>query len=131
MATAKNVTVTVDTQSGDVQTENTAQTAAQMAQARLLGPRVAVDLAETLAGAIAAENGQLAVVRADGGLNLRSGPALSFPVAEVLQDGTPLAVLTLPYVAEVSGWGLVHTGQRTGWVDIRWIEAVEPAAAED
>ena len=47
--------------------------------------------------------------------------------AELLEDGTLLAVLELPHGAEVPGWALVHTGQRTGWVDRSFIQELEEA----
>lgn len=81
-----------------------------------------VDLEDT---ALAGISGELAAVRADGGLNLRTGPGLGYPVEEVLEDGTLLAVLELPHGAAVPGWTLVHTGQRTGWVDVSFLQALE------
>lgn len=77
--------------------------------------------------AVAGISDEIVVVNAEGGLNLRIGPGRSYPVAELLEDGTLLAVLELPHGAEVPGWALVHTGQRTGWVDRRFIQALEPA----
>ena len=64
-------------------------------------------------------------VDAVNGLNLREGPATSFRPMEVLADGTLVSVLTLPYGAEIPGWALVHTGQRTGWVDCHFIHALK------
>lgn len=86
-----------------------------------------VDLAETLVGGISDE---IVAVNAEGGLNLRIGPGRSYPVAELLEDGTLLAVLELPCGAEVPGWALVHTGERTGWVDRRFIQELEKAKEE-
>lgn len=77
--------------------------------------------------AVAGLSDEIVVVHADGGLNLRTGPGRGYPVAELLENGTLLAVLELPHGAEVPGWALVHTGQRTGWVDRRFIQALEPA----
>lgn len=76
--------------------------------------------------ALAGLSDEIVVVDAAGGLNLRTGPGLGYPVAEVLENGTLLAVLELPHGAEVPGWALVHTGARTGWVDRRFIQALEP-----
>ena len=72
--------------------------------------------------------GVLAAVNAANGLNLRAGPGGGYAVAEVLPAGARVAVLELPCGAEVPGWALVHTGRRTGWVDIRFIR--ELAAGE-
>lgn len=74
--------------------------------------------------------GALAAVDAARGLNLREGPGTGYAVAEVLPDGGLVAVLELPCGAEVPGWSLVHTGQRTGWVDARFIRKLEAAEAE-
>lgn len=71
--------------------------------------------------ALAEISGDIVEVNAEGGLNLRIGPGRSYPVTELLEDGTLLTVLKLPYGAEVPGWALVHTGERTGWVDILFI----------
>lgn len=76
-----------------------------------------------------ADTGELVMVSAPSGLNLREGPGMGFPVAEVLPEAAVLAVQPLPCGAEVPGWALVHTGARTGWVDIRYIQAM--ASAED
>lgn len=85
---------------------------------------------EAPAAASAEEQGRGAAVCAACGLNLREGPGLGFGAVEVLPDGAVLAVLPLPCGAEVPGWALVHTGQRTGWVDSRFIRALEPAETE-
>lgn len=90
-------------------------------------PEAGADLKDTALGGI---TGQLVMVHADGGLNLRRGPGRGYPVAELLEDGTLLAALELPYGAEVPGWCLVHTGQRTGWVDRDFIEAVPTGGSE-
>lgn len=84
--------------------------------------RDGIDLKDTPLGGV---EGDLVYVNAAKGLNLRKGPALTFPVAEVLADGSVVAVLALPYGAEVAGWALVHTGQRIGWVDCSFIQALE------
>ena len=83
-----------------------------------------VNLEDTEVGGLSDD---IVVVNANGRLNLRTGPGRNYPVAELLEDGTLLAVLALPHGAEVPGWALVHTGQRTGWVDRSFIKAVEKA----
>lgn len=80
--------------------------------------------------ALAGSSDDIVVVNTAGGLNLRIGPGRSYPVAELLEDGTLLAVLELPHGAEVPGWALVHTGQRTGWVDRSFIQELEEAKEE-
>lgn len=51
------------------------------------------------------------------GLNLRRGPARAYEVLEVLPDGGAVALLPLPYGAEVPGWGLAVSESGTlGWV---------------
>lgn len=86
-----------------------------------------VALEDTAVGGLSDE---IVVVNANGGLNLRTGPGRGYPVAELLEDGTLLAVLELPHGAEVPGWALVHTGQRTGWVDRKYIRTLEEAEEE-
>jgi len=73
------------------------------------------------------DTGELVVVVPASGLNLREGPGVGFPAAEVLPEGAVLAIQPLPCGAEVPGWALVHTGARAGWVDIRYIQALTPA----
>ena len=75
-------------------------------------------------------SGDIVEVNAEGGLNLRIGPGRSYPVTELLEDGTLLTVLELPYGAEVPGWALVHTGERTGWVDRLFIREPEETKEE-
>lgn len=65
--------------------------------------------------------GCLAVVCSDRGLNLRAGPALSYEAMEVLPDGAEVIVLGLPMGVEVPGWRLVFTGEKTGWVQSRFL----------
>lgn len=89
--------------------------------------RMGLDLADSALDSISEK---IVVVHSILGLNLRSGPGLGYPIADVLEDGTLLAVLGLPYSAEVPGWALVHTGQRTGWVDCGFIQALEHAHGE-
>lgn len=101
--------------------------AAQEVQEQPQGIQVGVDLADPAVDRISAE---IVVVSAAGGLNLRTGPGRSYPIAELLEDGTMLAVLELPHGAEVPGWALVHTGARTGWVDCRFIQELEEAKEE-
>ena len=90
-------------------------------------PEAGADLKDTALGGI---TGQMVMVHADGGLNLRRGPGRGYPVAELLEDGTLLTALELPYGAEAPGWRLVHTGQRTGWVDRDFIEVVHTGGSE-
>lgn len=80
--------------------------------------------------AVADLSDEIVVVNAAGGLNLRIGPGRIYPVAELLEDGTLLAVLPLPHGADVPGWALVHTGQRTGWVNCSFIQELEEAKEE-
>lgn len=81
-----------------------------------------VDIQNAVLGDV---EGTLVVVNAATGLNLREGPARSFPVADILPDGAVAVVLVLPYGAEVPSWALVHTGKRTGWVDVRYVAPLE------
>lgn len=130
MASKKKTTAPVEEQDKAVQK---AQEAAQEVQPPKMAQEVpetvqaGVDLADTAVGDLSDE---IVVVCAAGGLNLRTGPGRNYPVTELLEDGTLLAVLPLPCGAEVPGWALVHTGQRTGWVDSRFIRALEPAETE-
>ena len=80
--------------------------------------------------ALSGISGDIVAVNAEGGLNLRIGPGRSYPVAEVLENGTLLTVLYLPHGAEVPGWALVHTGERTGWVDRLFIQELEETEEE-
>ena len=80
--------------------------------------------------ALSGISGDIVAVNAEGGLNLRIGPGRSYPVAEVLENGTLLSVLYLPHGAEVPGWALVHTGERTGWVDRLFIQELEETEEE-
>ena len=98
--------------------------AAQEVQEQPQDIQVDVDLADQAVDSISAE---IVVVSAAGGLNLRTGPGRNYPIAEVLGDGMRLEVLELPHGAEVPGWALVHTGTRTGWVDHRFIQALDSA----
>lgn len=89
--------------------------------------REGIDIQETPLGGV---EGDLAAVDSASGLNLREGPGISYGIAEVLPDNALVAVLELPYGTEVPGWALVHTGQRTGWVDARFIRALERVEVE-
>lgn len=91
---------------------------AQETQEQSQTVQAGIDLGDT---ALAEISGDIVEVNAEGGLNLRIGPGRSYPVTELLEDGTLLTVLELPYGAEVPGWALVHTGERTGWVDLLFI----------
>ena len=85
-------------------------------------PEGGVDIQET---SLANIEGDLVVVNAEQGLNLRGGPHLQYDVLEALPDGTVLVELELPHGAAVGGWALVHTGQRTGWVVAKHILPLE------
>lgn len=139
MATKKKTTAPVEEQPKELDQESlqTAQKApaeqqADQEQAQAVqaapeepeGAQAGIDLEDT---ALAGLSDEIVVVDAAGGLNLREGPGRGYPVAELLEDGTLLAVLELPHGAEVPGWALVHTGERTGWVDRHFIQALEPA----
>lgn len=50
----------------------------------------------------------IVLVNHEAGLNLRDGPHRSFNSLAVLQDKTPLEVISLPEGAEVPGWALVR-----------------------
>jgi uncharacterized protein YraI len=69
--------------------------------------------------------GDLAAVTARNGLNLRAGPALSYPVLEVLPEGAVVKALALPYGVEVPGWALVHTGNLCGWARVEFLAGLE------
>lgn len=84
-----------------------------------------IDIQET---ALGAGEGELAAVDSPVGLNLRAGPGFDFEVLQKLEDATVLAVQELPYGAQVPGWMLVHTGERTGWVSARYLRKLEQAA---
>lgn len=113
----------------DEQTRNGTETAQEGAEtARAEEVQEGIDVQETPLGGV---EGVLAAVDSARGLNLRAGPGTGYAVAEVLPDGELVAVLDLPCGAEVPGWALVHTGQRTGWVDARFIRKLEAAEAED
>ena len=96
--------------------------AAQDTQEQSQPVQTGIDLEDTASSGIP---GDIVAVNAEGGLNLRIGPGRSYPVTELLEDGTLLTVLELPYGAEVPGWALVHTGERTGWVDRLFIQEPE------
>ena len=96
------------------QTDQEPMQTAQETQEQSQTVRPGIDLEDTASSGI---SGDIVEVNAEGGLNLRIGPGRSYPVAELLEYGTLLTVLELPHGAEVPGWALVHTGERTGWVD--------------
>ena len=96
--------------------------AAQDTQEQSQPVQTGIDLGDPASSGI---SGDIVAVNAEGGLNLRIGPGHSYPVAEVLENGTLLTVLYLPHGAEVPGWALVHTGERTGWVDRLFIQEPE------
>lgn len=99
----------------------------QEAQEQSQTVQTGIDLGDPASSGI---SGDIVEVNAEGGLNLRIGPGRSYPVAEVLENGTLLTVLYLPHGAEVPGWALVHTGVRTGWVDRLFIQELEETEEE-
>lgn len=104
------------------QTDQEPMQTAQDTQAQSQPVQTGIDLGDP---ALSGISGDIVAVNAEGGLNLRIGPGHSYPVAEVLENGTLLTVLYLPHGAEVPGWALVHTGERTGWVDRLFIREPE------
>lgn len=104
------------------QTDQEPMQTAQETQEQSQTVRPGIDLEDTASSGI---SGDIVEVNAEGGLNLRIGPGRSYPVAELLEYGTLLTVLELPHGAEVPGWALVHTGERTGWVDRLFIREPE------
>lgn len=110
-----------------VQTDQEPMQAAQDTQEQSQTVRPGIDLGDPASSGI---SGDIVAVNAEGGLNLRIGPGRSYPVAELLEDGTLLTVLELPYGTEVPGWALVHTGERTGWVDRLFIREPEETKEE-
>lgn len=104
------------------QTNQEPMQTAQVTQEQSQTIRPGIDLEDTASSGI---SGDIVAVNAEGGLNLRIGPGRSYPIAELLKYGTLLTVLELPHGAEVPGWALVHTGERTGWVDRLFIREPE------
>lgn len=104
------------------QTDQEPMQAAQDTQEQSQTVQTGIDLGDPASSGI---SGDIVEVNAEGGLNLRIGPGRSYPVAELLEYGTLLTVLELPHGAEVPGWALVHTGERTGWVDRLFIQEPE------
>lgn len=109
------------------QTDQEPMQAAQDTQEQSQTVQTGIDLGDP---ALSGISGDIVAVNAEGGLNLRIGPGRSYPVAEVLENGTLLTVLYLPHGAEVPGWALVHTGERTGWVDRLFIQELEETEEE-
>ena len=109
------------------QTDQEPMQAAQDTQEQSQTVQAGIDLGDP---ALSGISGDIVAVNAEGGLNLRIGPGRSYPVAEVLENGTLLSVLYLPHGAEVPGWALVHTGERTGWVDRLFIQELEETEEE-
>lgn len=109
------------------QTDQKPMQAAQDTQEQSQAVQTGIDLGDP---ALSGISGDIVAVNAEGGLNLRIGPGRSYPVAEVLENGTLLTVLYLPHGAEVPGWALVHTGERTGWVDRLFIQELEETEEE-
>ena len=109
------------------QTDQEPMQTAQDTQEQSQTVQTGIDLRDP---ALSGISGDIVAVNAEGGLNLRIGPGRSYPVAEVLENGTLLTVLYLPHGAEVPGWALVHTGERTGWVDRLFIREPEETKEE-
>lgn len=109
------------------QTDQEPMQAAQDTQEQSQAVQTGIDLGDP---ALSGISGDIVAVNAEGGLNLRIGPGRSYPVAEVLENGTLLTVLYLPHGAGVPGWALVHTGERTGWVDRLFIQELEETEEE-
>lgn len=109
------------------QTDQEPMQAAQDTQEQSQTVQTGIDLGDP---ALSGISGDIVAVNAEGGLNLRIGPGRSYPVAEVLENGTLLTVLYLPHGAEVPGWALVHTGERTGWGDRLFIQELEETEEE-
>ena len=109
------------------QTDQEPMQAAQDTREQSQTVQTGIDLGDP---ALSGISGDIVAVNAEGGLNLRIGPGRSYPVAEVLENGTLLTVLYLPHGAEVPGWALVHTGERTGWVDRLFIQELEETEEE-
>ena len=109
------------------QTDQEPMQTAQDTQEQSQTVQTGIDLRDP---ALSGISGDIVAVNAEGGLNLRIGPGRSYPVAEVLENGTLLTVLYLPHGAEVPGWALVHTGERTGWVDRLFIQELEETEEE-
>lgn len=109
------------------QTDQKPMQTAQDTQEQSQTVQTGIDLGDP---ALSGISGDIVAVNAEGGLNLRIGPGRSYPVAEVLENGTLLTVLYLPHGAEVPGWALVHTGERTGWVDCLFIQELEETEEE-
>ena len=109
------------------QTDQEPMQTAQDTQEQSQTVQTGIDLGDP---ALSGISGDIVAVNAEGGLNLRIGPGRSYPITELLEDGTLLTVLELPYGAEVPGWALVHTGERTGWVDRLFIQELEETEEE-
>lgn len=114
-------------QSQTAQADQEPMQTAQDTQEQSQTVQTGIDLGDP---ALSGISGDIVEVNAEGGLNLRIGPGRSYPVAEVLENGTLLTVLYLPHGAEVPGWALVHTGERTGWVDRLFIQELEETEEE-
>ena len=104
------------------QTDQEPMQTAQETQEQSQTVQAGIDLGDPASSGI---SGDIVEVNAEGGLNLRIGPGRSYPVTELLENGTLLTVLYLPHGTEVPGWALVHTGERTGWVDRLFIREPE------
>ena len=110
------------------QTDQEPMQTAQETQEQSQTIRPGIDLGDDTASS--GISGDIVEVNPAGGRHLRIAPGRSNPVTELLEDGTLLTVLELPYGAEVPGWALVHTGERTGWVDRLFIREPEETKEE-
>ena len=63
------------------------------------------------------------VVEAKDGLNLRCGPCKTFAALTILDNGTTVEILKLPYNVEVPSWVLVRAGDHIGWVMTEYLKA--------
>ena len=64
------------------------------------------------------------VTTSSGSLNMRSGPGTNYPVVFKLPKGTPVTVL----IEYDSGWAFVDEDGTQGYVSLKYLTKVEPAA---
>lgn len=83
---------------------------------------------QSAADALRAISGRIAIVTAENGVNVRKGPGTIFESIGAVEWREPVAVLQLPYDAEVPGYALVHTGTLVGWVCDLFLQDVETGA---
>ena len=92
-------------------------------------PSAAAAASPRQAGATESEGGlqviyQAIVTTSSGSLNMRSGPGTSYPVVFKLPKGTPVTVL----IEYDSGWAFVDEDGTQGYVSLKYLTKVEPAA---